>query len=68
MSVLELRNKLAREFKCPICKNDGAFTNLITVGTEWKKDLSKFQNFDFIIVTCKQCGCSDMYDMYFIER
>ncbi|MFC1667929.1 zinc ribbon domain-containing protein [Chlamydiota bacterium] len=68
MSVIELRNSLSKQFVCKHCKNKGAYTNIITVSGDWKNNISKFQNFDFILVSCKQCGCSDFYDMYFTKK
>lgn len=65
---MSLDQQLAQHFKCSKCQNrDAQVKRIATTGTGLSK-MFDIQNNTFIMVSCKNCGYTEVYNPEILER
>lgn len=65
--LTSFKHKIAAKFQCPLCHNTWCKPDTFVIKGHKKEELSTFENFDLVSITCSECGYTDFFDQYYIR-
>lgn len=64
---MSLEDQLAGRFKCPKCQSTGGRVKRISTAGSGISKLFDIQHNQFVMVSCSQCGFTEVYDPEVLE-